>query len=75
MAGGAKLRNSDTAELKKWIEGMGEEVAETEDIYSVYAGTEEAVKAFYARAICRRAERAVIRWRRSAKVSPEIKNI
>lgn len=47
-------------DLEKWIDGMEKKLPKLKNFIS-YTGTEEAVKAFYARAICRRAERVVVR--------------
>lgn len=58
-----KMRNykkCETTKLEQWIDGMEKKLPKLKN-FIPYAGTEEAVKAFYARAICRRAERAVVR--------------
>ena len=46
-------------DLEKWIDEMEKDLPELKNFIS-YTGSEEAVKAFYARAICRRAERVMI---------------
>ncbi len=58
--------------LEKWIDEMERKLPKIK-IFIPYSGTEEAVKAFYARAICRRAERAVIRLSEKCVVSPNVK--
>lgn len=58
--------------LEKWIDEMEKKLPKLKNFIS-YNGSEEAVKAFYARAICRRAERAVIGLSERYVVSPTIK--
>ncbi len=67
-----KLRKSDVTKLERWIDGMERKLPKLKN-FIPYAGTEEAVKAFYARAICRRAERVVIKLAEKQDVFPEIK--
>ena len=55
-----KLNNLEIKELEQWIDGMEKKLPKLKNFIN-YEGTEEAVKAFYARAICRRVERAVVR--------------
>lgn len=65
----ANLQMKDVVKLEKWIDEMEKKLPKLKN-FIPYAGTEEAVKAFYARAICRRAERAVIRLLSSDQTSP-----
>lgn len=58
--------------LEKWIDEMEKTLPKLKH-FIAYEGTEEAVKAFYARAICRRAERAVLRLSEKHTVLPVIK--
>ncbi len=54
-----KLSSSKITKLEKWIDKMEEELPLLKN-FILPRGTEEAVMCFYARAICRRAERVVI---------------
>lgn len=66
------LRYSDIKILERWIDEMEKKLPRLKT-FIPYSGTEEAVKAFYARAICRRAERAVIKLAEKQEISSEIK--
>ena len=59
-------------QLEKWIDLMEKELPKLSNFIS-YEGSEEAVKSFYARAICRRAERAVIKLGEKYEVNENIK--
>jgi len=67
-----KLRKSDTTGLEKWIDEMERKLPKLKN-FIPYSGSEEAVKSFYARAICRRAERTVIRLSENYDVSSNVK--
>ena len=54
-----KLSSSKISKLEKWIDKIEEELPELKS-FILPGGSEEAAMAFYARAICRRAERVVI---------------
>jgi len=55
-----KISGLKVKQLEKWIDKMEKDLPKLHDFIS-YEGSEEAVKVFYARAICRRAERVVIK--------------
>lgn len=54
-----KLSSSKISKLEKWIDKMDSELPRLKN-FVLPGGSEEAAMAFYARAICRRAERVVI---------------
>ena len=54
------IKTAQVSKLEKWIDKMDKDLPELRN-FIVYNGCEEATKAFYARAICRRAERSVIK--------------
>ena len=62
----------DVVKLEKWIDEMERKLPKLKN-FIPYSGSEEAVKAFYARAICRRAERTVIRLSENYDVSSNVK--
>jgi len=66
----ANLQTCKLANLEKWIDVMEKKLPKLNH-FIAYEGTEEAVKAFYARAICRRAERAVVGLFATDKTSPQ----
>ena len=68
----ANLYTCKPAHLEKWIDEMERKLPKLKS-FIPYAGTEEAVKAFYARAICRRAERAIIKLSEKHAIPPKIK--
>lgn len=67
-----KLKSLKAKKLENWIDEMEKKLPKLKNFIS-YTGSEESVKAFYARAICRRAERAVISLSEGYAVSPTIK--
>lgn len=67
-----KLANLQTCKLEKWIDKMIEELPELKN-FILPGGCEEASLAFYARAVCRRAERRVIGLSEKYNVPVEIK--
>ncbi len=68
----ANLQMRDVVKLEKWIDEMEKRLPKLKT-FIPYSGTEEAVKAFYARAICRRVERAIIKLSEKLEVPSEIK--
>ena len=67
-----KLKNYEVKKLEKWIDKMDLELPKLTN-FILPGGSEESVLAFYARAICRRAERQVIALSQKYKVDPNIK--
>lgn len=54
-----KLKSSEITKLEKWIDKMEKELTPLKN-FILPRGAEGAVYSFYARAICRRAERAMV---------------
>jgi cob(I)alamin adenosyltransferase len=67
-----KLANLQTRKLEKWIDLMQKDLPELKN-FILPGGCEEAALSFYARAVCRRAERCVIKLSEKYRVPPEIK--
>lgn len=67
-----KLRNSETKKLENWIDAMQKDLPELKN-FILPGGSEEAALSFYARVVCRRAERCVIKLSEKYCVDPEIK--
>lgn len=67
-----RLSNLKVKKLEKWIDKMEKDLPKLNNFIS-YEGSEEAVKSFYARAICRRAERVVTRLAENYKISSQTK--
>lgn len=67
-----KLKNSEIKKLEIWIDKMDGELPELKN-FILPGGSEEAALAFFARAICRRAERRVIGLDEKYLVPVEIK--
>lgn len=68
----ADLQACRLVNLEKWIDAMEKDLPKLKSFIS-YTGSEEAVKAFYARAICRRAERVMIKLSEQYKVPVQVK--
>ncbi len=66
-----KLTNLQTYKIERWIDKMTKELPELKN-FILPGGCEEAVLAFYVRAVCRRAERRVIGLGDRYKVPEEI---
>lgn len=67
-----KLRNLETRKLEQWINEMEKDLPELKN-FILPGGCEEAALSFYARAVCRRAERCVIKLSGKHHIAPEIK--
>ncbi|HOX60521.1 MAG TPA: cob(I)yrinic acid a,c-diamide adenosyltransferase [Candidatus Magasanikbacteria bacterium] len=67
----SKITTRDVLSLEKWIDRMQKELPELRN-FIIPGGTEEAVKCFYARAICRRAERRVVQLNQEVKVPENV---
>ncbi|MBU2542242.1 cob(I)yrinic acid a,c-diamide adenosyltransferase [Patescibacteria group bacterium] len=68
----ADLQACRLVNLEKWIDAMEKDLSKLKS-FIFYTGSEEAVKAFYARAICRRAERVMIALSEKYEVNQLIK--
>lgn len=67
-----KLGNSEIKKLEKWIDAMQKDLPVLKN-FILPGGCEEAAICFRARAVCRRAERVVIKLSEKYKVDSEIK--
>lgn len=66
------LKKSEVAKLEKWIDAMGKELSPLKS-FIIPGGCEEAALSFYVRAVCRRAERQVVKLSERYSVDPVIK--
>lgn len=67
-----KLGNKEIKKLETWIDKMDSELPKLKN-FILPGGSEESAKSFYARAICRRAERCVIKLEEKYKLDANIK--
>lgn len=66
-----KLGNKEIEKLETWIDKMDGELSKLKN-FILPGGSEEASKSFYARAICRRAERQVVALNQRYKIDKNI---
>ncbi|MFH1947348.1 MAG: cob(I)yrinic acid a,c-diamide adenosyltransferase [Candidatus Magasanikbacteria bacterium] len=67
-----KIKSAEVKKLERWIDSMEKDLPKLKN-FIAYSGSEEAVKSFYARAICRRAERVMIELSEQYKVPVSVK--
>ena len=67
-----KLKSSEITKLEKWIDKMEKELPPLKN-FILPTGKEGAVYSFYARAICRRAERVMVGLSEKYKIDNNIK--
>ena len=66
-----KITTRDIVWIENWIDRMQKELPDLHN-FIIPGGAEEAVKCFYARAICRRAERRVVQLNEEVKVPENV---